>query len=426
MKQVSVFWFRRDLRTYDNVGLSKITKFEKNILPIFIFDKNITEVLENNDARISFIYDSIKKLNITLSKFESSIKIYVGTPIKVWQSIVKEFNIKSVYANEDYEPYAIKRDSDINKFLTNNNIPFKLYKDSVIFHKNDILKEDKKPYKIYTHYKKKWLSLFDNNIKIFTTNNNAFLKQKFEFPTLEQIGFKKSSIKVLPIKNIDLTTYKENRNYPHKIHTSYTSVHLRFGTIGIRELIKKFNLKNNSTYLEELIWREFFFSIIWHFPKAEKNCFKEKYETLEWNKSEKDFTSWKNGNTGYPIVDAGMKELNKTGYMHNRVRMIVASFLVKHLLIDWRMGERYFAKKLLDYDLAQNNGNWQWVAGTGCDSAPYFRIFNPIEQQKKYDKDFLYIKKWLPNFNPNNYITPIIEHKFARNRTLNIYKKVNL
>ena len=423
MEELNLFWFRRDLRLEDNTGLINALKTGLPVQPIFIFDENIIDELENNDSRINFIYEELLKLNSLLKKRKSSLKIYTGKPLEIFKKIITEFNIKNLYYNEDYEPYAIQRDNEIKSFFNSQKINCFNYKDHVIFEKDEVLKPDGKPYSIFTPYKNKWLEKFKHiEFKFSTTQSQNFNKSNYTFPSLKDIGFNYSSIKVPAYSLNKINEYEMIRNIPSLDRTSKIGPHLRFGTVSIRTIVK--NVKNHSeVFLNELIWREFFMQILYHFPKVMTENFKKKYNHIEWLNNENDFAKWCNGNTGYPIVDAGMRELNKTGFMHNRVRMITASFLCKHLLIDWRWGEAYFANKLLDFELASNNGNWQWCAGTGCDSSPYFRIFNPYEQTKKFDKNNTYINKWLDNKSNKSYPDPIIEHSFARKRALEAYKQ---
>lgn len=428
MKQkINIFWFRRDLRLKDNHGLFEALQSGNQVLPIFIFDEEILSKLENkSDKRVDFIFQALETLNAFLKEKNAGIQYFYGKPLQIFEEISKNYLVEKVFTNEDYEPYALQRDAEISIFLKSKNIEFQTYKDQVIFAKNEVLKDDGNPYTIYTPYSKKWLELLKEE------DYKPLLSEKFlenlvkKIPEnfgLEKIGFQKTDL-VFKKTELDLElikNYENTRNFPSIKGTSELSVHLRFGTIGIRTLVSK--IKNvNFTFLKELIWREFFMQILYHFPKSANHAFKEKYEFIEWKNDEEDFKKWCDGKTGFPLVDAGMRELNETGFMHNRVRMVVASFLVKDLLIDWKWGETYFAEKLLDYDMAQNVGNWQWCAGSGCDSAPYFRIFNPEEQQKKFDEDFLYIKKWIPEFGTSAYPKPMIEHKFARERTLKAYK----
>ena len=426
---IHIFWFRRDLRLDDNCGLLHALKSDKKVLPLFIFDEEILNKLPKDDARVSFIHQQLEHINNQLTAIGSSLAIYHGKPIEVYNSLLEKYNIDTVFTNHDYEPYANKRDLEIKDFLASENIQFKTYKDQVIFERNEIVKKDGTPYKVYTPYSKKWLEAFHfKGIQFFPSEENLenFIQNKnHPFLTLEEVGFTESAIKVesfkVSTKLID--AYEETRNYPAKNSTSRLGTHLRFGTVSVRKMVDKGSKSNNITFLKELIWREFFMQILWHFPQTNKDSFKPKYDRILWINNEKNFGAWCKGETGYPLVDAGMRELNKTGFMHNRVRMLVGSFLCKHLLIDWRWGEAYFAEKLHDYEQSSNIGNWQWVAGCGVDAAPYFRIFNPTTQIQKFDKNLEYIKKWAPDFQELTYPTPIVEHKFARERCLKTYKE---
>ena len=426
--KLNLFWFRRDLRLIDNHGLYEALQSELPVLPIFIFDTEILNQLENKeDKRVDFIFQALEKLNEYLEKQGKSIQIFYGKPLEIYENLSQQYEIGNVFCNEDYEPYAIKRDQEIKDFLASKNINFYQFKDQVIFQKDEIVKADGKPYTVYTPYSKQWLLKFnDQNLEFFASEKKLenLLNIEKQNITLENIGFKKTNYLFEPPKiNLEiLEKYHETRNLPTK-ETSQMSVHLRFGTISTRKLVKTASKLNDNTYLKELIWREFFMQILWHFPKVIHHSFKEKYDNIAWENNEELFQKWCEGKTGYPIVDAGMRELNETGLMHNRVRMVCASFLTKHLLTDWRIGEAYFAEKLMDYDLSANNGNWQWSAGSGCDAAPYFRVFNPEEQQKKFDPKFIYIKKWVKEFGTSAYPKPIIEHKFARERALKRYKE---
>ncbi|MDE5421369.1 DNA photolyase family protein [Ancylomarina sp. DW003] len=422
-QKVSIFWFRRDLRLEDNRGLFEALKSSSPVLPLFIFDTNIINELEPDDSRISFIHDRLSVISDKLKSINSSLYCKKGSPETIWKNIFKDFDVQDVYANEDYEPYAIQRDKNIELLLTNYGVKLNLYKDQVIFCKEEILKADKTPYTVFTPYKNKWLKRFsEEQIHNYSSESGAnFLKENFPLPSLSNLGFKRSSIKVVNYKLDHLVDYEKNRNIPALNRTSYLSPHLRFGTVSIRQVVQK--TFTNQAFLNELIWRDFFMQILFNFPNVVQSNFRSKYDHIEWRNNLEEFGKWKDGETGYPMVDAGMRELNATGYMHNRVRMVVAGFLCKHLLIDWRWGEAYFASKLLDYELSSNNGNWQWSAGTGCDAAPYFRIFNPSEQVKKFDPDLEYIKKWVPEINSIEYPIPIVEHKFARERAIKTYKE---
>ena len=421
-KKISIFWFRRDLRLTDNRALYEALKADLPVLPIFIFDTNIIDELPKNDSRISFIYNLLNSIATQLKQYACSIYCKKGTLKNVWKELLIKYDIQAVYANEDYEPYAIKRDNEIKNFLQKESIPFYLFKDQVIFAKDEILKKDGSPYTVFSAYKNKWLQHLANNpisdYPLHKTDN--FLREEIYFPSLSELGFSKSLQKVKPYNLDYLDNYANIRDFPALDQTSKLSPYLRFGAVSIRKILSE--TKKNPIFVSELIWREFFMQILYHFPKVISHNFKSKYDKVEWRNNSDEFEKWKNGETGYPLVDAGMHELNTTGYMHNRVRMLVASFLCKHLLIDWRWGEAYFAEKLIDYELSSNNGNWQWAASTGCDAVPYFRIFNPWEQSRKFDPQMQYIKKWIPNFDPSNYMAPIVEHKFARERALNTYK----
>jgi len=399
MKKVTLFWFRRDLRLDDNAGLYHALKSDYPVLPIFIFDKNILDKLEDkNDRRVEFIHTAILNLNAQLKELGSSINVFYSTPEKVFKELIKEYDIKAVYANHDYEPYSREREAILKEFLAKHKVGFKTYKDQCIFEKNEVTKDDGKPYTVFTPYSRKWkLRLTDYYIKPYPNKkyfSNFFKTTPFEIPTLQKIGFYKTDLEIpaTTISESIITKYKEQRDFPAIKGTSRLSVHLRFGTVSIRALVKQ-ALVLNETWLNELIWRDFYMTILCHFPHSAKNSFKPQYDRIAWRNNENEFKAWREGKTGLPIVDAGMRELNTTGFMHNRVRMIVASFLVKDLLIDWRWGEAYFAQKLLDFDLSANNGGWQWAAGSGCDAAPYFRVFNPTEQTKKFDPRYEYIKK---------------------------------
>ncbi len=427
-QNIAIFWFRRDLRLIDNTALFFALQSKLPVLPIFIFDTDILEKLNSKyDARVSFIHAEISKINNELCKIGSSLKVMHDKPLKAFQKLTNEFEIEAVYTNRDYEPYAIQRDKEIASFLNNKEIDFYTFKDQVIFEHDEVLKDDGTPYTVFTPYSKKWKQkLANNKIPEFPSQNhlNSFIKtEPIKIPTLQELGFEQSNINVLDfdISEELIKNYAEKRDLPALDATSKLGVHLRFGTISIREATRK-AFQFSEVFLNELIWRNFFSSILFHFPYVEKSAFKPNYNFIEWRNNEKEFELWCRGETGYPLVDAGMRELNETGFMHNRVRMVTASFLTKHLLIDWRWGEAYFAEKLLDFDLASNNGNWQWAAGCGCDAAPYFRVFNPEAQQKKFDEKAEYILKWVPEFGTVQYPQPIIDHKFARERVLKVYR----
>lgn len=419
---ISLFWFRRDLRIIDNNGLYEALKSGDTILPIFIFDTDIIEELEPDDARVSFIYKRLTIINNTLSKYSSSVHIEHGKPIDVFEKICKQYRVNSVFTNRDYEPYAIQRDRAVRDFLSKQQIPLYDYKDQVIFEAHEVMKKDGLPYTVFTPYKNRWRSIVqptDLDPKPSEEFTN-YLKHSYAFPSLESLGMKPSEIEVPPFDLSQLNNYETNRNIPSLDATSHLSTHLRFGTVSIRSIFRA--CIDMESFSNELIWRSFFMQILFHYPTVVHRNFRSKYDHIEWRNISSEFELWKRGETGYPMVDAGMRELNETGYMHNRVRMVVAGFLCKHLLIDWRWGEAYFAEKLLDYELSSNNGNWQWAAGTGCDAAPYFRVFNPSEQIRKFDPEYRYIKKWVPEYNDSNYPAPMVEHKEARERAIRTYK----
>jgi deoxyribodipyrimidine photo-lyase len=423
-QEVSIFWFRRDLRLEDNVGLFQALRSKYLVIPLFIFDDSILDSLPKNDARVGFIHESLSKINTQLQEIGSSLLVKKGITIDVWQSLLKEYDVKEVFFNKDYEPYAIQRDTAICELLEINHTITYSFKDQVIFEEKEIAKADGLPYTVYTPFKNKWLEKYKSMAPVQEYDTEAYFsnfhKNSFAFPTLEQIGFEESSIKVKPHNLKFISNYQDIRDFPALDKTSYLSPHLRFGTVSIRKLVN-WAFHKNDVFLSELIWREFFMQILFSFPKVVTQNFKSAYDGIQWRNNEEDFKRWCSGTTGYPMVDAGMRQLNETGYMHNRVRMVVASFLCKHLMIQWQWGEAYFAEKLLDYDMSANVGNWQWAAGTGCDAAPYFRVFNPEIQQKKFDEKGIYIRKWIKEFDLG-YGKPIVEHSMARDRAIATYK----
>ena len=417
-------WFRRDLRLDDNAALHYALKKNKNVLALFIFDTAILKDLDDKkDPRVDFIHQSITHLKHQLEELGSSLLVFHGDPVDIFKTLEP----KSVYANHDYEPYAMKRDADVRKKLSERGISFETFKDQVIFEKDEILKQDGKPYTVFTPYSRTWKEKLNSfYMKRYPTKKyfgNLLQSKTLPLPSLSDLGFQPTEVRfpARVVKSAIIENYHQQRNFPAIKGTTRLSVHLRFGTISIRKLVQIAH-KTNEAWLNELIWREFYQMILYHFPNVVTNSFKAPYDRIEWKNNPKEFMAWCEGKTGYPIVDAGMRELNSTGFMHNRVRMIVASFLTKHLMIDWRWGESYFAKKLLDFDLASNNGGWQWAAGSGCDAAPYFRIFNPELQAKKFDPNNEYIKKWVPEFKSTEYPTRIVDHKMARARALKVYK----
>jgi deoxyribodipyrimidine photo-lyase len=430
--EVNIFWFRRDLRLTDNTALFHALNSGIPVVPIFIFDTYILDDLEDKtDARVNFIHASVQNLQQQLIAAGASLEVYYGKPISVFETLLEKYSIKTLFTNHDYEPYAQNRDAAVEALLAKNGAIMHTYKDQVIFEKNEVLKDDGKPYTVFTPYSKKWKAcLQQNTFHQYKSETllHAFYKQTPQtLPTLEEIGFCKTNIP-FPTKETDTSIIKQyalQRNFPSlKNGTSKLGIHLRFGTISIRALARE-SIILSETFLNELIWRDFYHMILWHFPHiAHGKAFRAEYDLIPWRNEEILFQKWCEGKTGYPIVDAGMRELNATGFMHNRVRMITASFLTKHLLIDWRWGEAYFAKKLLDFDFAANNGGWQWAAGSGCDAAPYFRVFNPTLQTEKFDKQLIYINKWVPELNSFNYPKPIVNHELARKRAIEVYSSV--
>ena len=445
MNKVNIFWFRRDLRLHDNAGLYHALKGEHPVLPVFIFDSNILDELEDrNDARVEFLQKTLSDLSDALKALGSSILVRHGDPSAIWQELLREFDIQAVYTNRDYEPYAINRDETVQQLLQSRNIPLHTYKDHVIFEKEEVTKDDGLPYTVFTPYSRKWRTALQSRMAQHITESgkavsvsfylkpypnqdyfsNFFQTLPYPVPTLQELGFVPSGIEI-PSKVVNravIKNYDKTRDFPGISGTSKLGIHFRFGTISIREKALR-AAELNEIYLNELIWRDFYSMILWHFPHVATRAFKPAYDQIEWRHDEADFQQWCAGQTGYPLVDAGMRELNATGFMHNRVRMVTASFLTKHLLLDWRWGEAYFAKKLLDFDLASNNGGWQWAAGCGTDAAPYFRVFNPAAQQEKFDKDLKYIKQWVPEYGTSAYPEPMVEHKMARERCLKVYKE---
>jgi len=427
---VTIFWHRRDLRLHDNTGAFHALSKHSNVLPIFIFDKNILDKLSNKaDRRVSFIHQQLELLQQQLISFGSSISVFYGYPDEVFQQLVEDYQIEAVYTNHDYEPYAQQRDEQINGLLMSKNIAFHSYKDQCIFEKNEVVKDDGSWYSVFSPYAKRWMkTLTEDTLKSY--DNAAYFQSyfkcdPFEIPSLESMGFQ-AKTDHLPLKEVNdevLANYAEHRDIPSIKGTTHISMHLRFGTVSIRELARKGKAKSFK-WLNELIWRDFYMMILHHNPHVIDTAFKPQYDRIVWRNNEDEFQRWCEGKTGYPIVDAGMRELNTTGFMHNRVRMITASFLVKHLLVDWRWGETYFAEKLNDFELSSNNGGWQWAASSGCDAAPYFRVFNPTLQTKKFDPKLIYVEKWVPEFQNLDYQKNIVvEHKTARDRVLKVYKE---
>jgi deoxyribodipyrimidine photo-lyase len=428
MEKITLFWFRRDLRLEDNTGLFYALQQEKNVLPLFIFDRNILDRLEDKaDARVEFIHSQLLEIKTKLGQKGSSLLIKYGKPEDIYPELLQEFDIQSVYTNRDYEPYAKERDAKVESILKEKGVTFLSFKDQVIFEPGEILNGSGEFYKVFTPFSRNWLEKYKST-KVQTLDapnwKNLYSISPLDMISLAEMGFEKTSISIPPkVTDEDLIShYDKTRNFPAQNGTTRLGIHLRFGTISVRKLAQV-AARLNETYLNELIWREFYMMILAYSPQVTERAFKPSYDHIPWRNNEMEFQAWCEGRTGFPIVDAGMRELNTTGYMHNRVRMVVASFLTKHLLIDWRWGEAYFAKKLLDFDLAANNGGWQWAAGTGTDAQPYFRVFNPDSQTEKFDKDLKYIKKWIPEIGTDKYPKPIVDHKFARVRAIDTYKQ---
>ncbi len=423
-EKISVFWFRRDLRLEDNTALHQALSGGSPVLPLFIFDPQIIDELPEDDARVTFIYRQLHKIHTQLQALNSSLHIYKGEVLEVWKILCNRYEIEAVFANKDYEPYAIERDGEVVKFLAGRGIGFHSFKDQVMFEEHEILKKDGKPYTVFTPYKRAWLERFQGSRSLSLSGmpEQGFCRELRTFPGMNSLGFKSSSVEVRPYDLSCIDDYARLRDFPGPDATSHLSPHLRFGTVSIRQVISRLG-PAHEVFLSELIWREFFMQILFHFPRVVDQNFHPKYNGVAWLNRAEDLERWSRGLTGYPLVDAGMRELNARGTMHNRVRMVTASFLCKHLLVDWRMGEAYFARKLLDYELSSNNGNWQWAAGTGCDAAPYFRVFNPTAQLKKFDADLEYVKRWIPEFGTPEYPAPMVEHPEARQRALDTFRE---
>lgn len=428
-EKIAVFWFRRDLRMDDNTGFLAALTSGFSVLPIFIFDTEILDQLPKHDARVTFIHEKLQKIRKEFLKNESSIAIYQGEPSEIFKKLLNQYELQAVFTNRDYEPYAMERDGKIEKLLSSRNIEFHTYKDQVLFEKDEIAKKDGTPYVVYTPYMKSWKEKFKSTgLKIRDTN--GFLDRLVKntgLPnlSLNDIGFETSKLRV-PDYNVSpeqIQDYEAKRNFPAMDATSHLGPHLRFGTVSIRRIMQKAISGKNEVFWQELIWREFFMQILYHYPQTGTESFKKKYDRIKWRNDKDEFEKWKAGKTGYALVDAGMRELHESGFMHNRVRMLAGSFLCKHLLIDWRWGEAYFAEKLLDYEMSSNVGNWQWIAGSGVDAAPYFRIFNPTTQINLYDKEHRYIKKWVREFGTSHYPEMMVDHKQARERALRVYKE---
>ncbi len=473
MKSI-LFWFRRDLRTNDNAGLYHALKAGKRVYCTFIFDREILDHLPSKaDRRVEFIWESVRELADTLNRHGGALIVRYARASDEIPALAQELKVDAVFTNEDYEPAAIARDKKVAAALHANGITFEQFKDTVIFEKDEVLTQAAKPFSVFTPYKNAWLKkLTDFYLKPYPTEryvgNLAKSAAAPAIPTLADMGFTSTNIKSLVTCGVTgaallrddfidrMADYRVARDFPSVKGVSYLSVHNRFGTISIRELatiahaetIKRKN-EGAETWLSELIWRDFYFQILWHTPHAATSAYKREYDALTWENDKTLFQAWCEARTGYPIIDAAMRQLNQSGYMHNRLRMIVASFLTKDLLIDWRWGEKYFADHLNDFDLSANNGGWQWAASTGCDAQPYFRIFNPITQSERFDPQGKFIRKYLPELKniPDKFIhapwtlppidataknfligrdypQPIVDHAVQRDKALAMYKAI--
>ncbi|PST84366.1 deoxyribodipyrimidine photolyase [Pedobacter yulinensis] len=426
---INICWLRRDLRLDDHAALYHALRAGRPVLPLFIFDTNILDELNPDDARVTFIHQEVLRLQQELKKHGSGLLVCHGKPEAVWNELVDKYDIGHVFANRDYEPYARERDDSLAEFLSSEQIGFRLFKDQVIFETSEVVKPDGKPYTVYTPYWKRWRQKLEPFFfAAYPTEKYFRHLYKGEVPvppSLEELGFGQAKIVFPPRQDYrhKLADYGKTRDFPALEGTSRLGIHLRFGTVSIREAVRTALEEKAEVWISELAWREFYMMILWYFPNSATYNFKTAYDKVQWRNNKAEFEAWCTGQTGYPLVDAGMRQMNATGYMHNRVRMVTASFLTKHLLVDWRWGEAYFAEKLLDYDLASNVGGWQWAFGSGNDAAPYFRVFNPELQAKRFDPDLKYIKKWVPEYGTKKYAPPIVEHTFARERVLKAFKK---
>ncbi|MFZ5630073.1 MAG: cryptochrome/photolyase family protein [Spirochaetota bacterium] len=428
--RVAIHWFRRDLRLDDNTALAAAAKSGLEVLPIFIFDTNILSRLRlKDDRRVAFIHETLMNLRKVLQQQGGELLVLCGKPEEIFPVLFERFSVAAVYCNEDYEPYARERDAKIARLCSERGIVFTATKDHVVFAPHEVLKDDGTPYHVFTPYSRRWLAAFEQNPP--AGQNGAPLCRWLRandidpMPRLEDLGFSPVASLAPPaaLDSAIIENYAATRDIPGIRGTSRLGIHLRFGTISVRRLALVAR-ELNAKFLAELIWREFYQMILWYYPDTVSKAFRSQYAALRFPGTEEDFRRWRNAETGYDLVDAGIRELVETGFMHNRVRMVVASFLTKHLLCDWRWGEHFFAQYLLDYELASNVGGWQWSAGIGVDAAPYFRIFNPSEQQKKYDPEGVYVQKWLgadSNFFGTPRPQPIVDHRFARERCLKFF-----
>ena len=439
MMKICLFWFRRDLRLHDNAGLTAALASGLPVLPLFIYDKDILDHLPaQGDARLTFIHDEVEKLAAQTEAAGGTFLARYGAPLAVLEQLVQEFEVAAVHTNEDYEPYATARDSAVGQMLQKYGVEFLLYKDQVIFAKDEIMTKSGTVPKVFGAYLKAYTAKLTDEILLPYGSTGDFKKQNLHHapatqtgpgPTLESMGFARREQYFTPVKLPAariVRNYHNTRNTPANEHgTTRESLNLRFGTLSVREVLRQAKALNQKL-LAEIIWRDFFMMLLWHFPNTASESYDPKMRHIAYRNNEDEFRAWCEGRTGYPLVDAGMRELNATGYMPNRVRMTVAGFLTKHLFIDWRWGERYFADKLLDYDQANNVGNWQWMAGTGAISAPWFRVYSPDSQAEKVDPDMTYVKRWVPEVGTSKYPAPIVEHKFGRERAVEAIRAARL
>ena len=445
MYKKSLFIFRRDLRLEDNIGLIESLQKSTEVIPCFIYDENLIKKIKDSKFRWNFLNESLVDLNRELNKKGTRLQILEGKPEKILDKIIKKYNIDAVFLNTDFTNYSKNRDEKIYQSCKKNKLPFHSTLDFLLHNPNEIKTNEGSPYTIYSFFYKKAKQIpIKKIIKNIKKNYSKEIisEDKIKNSKIknnEIIGGRKEALKVL--RNLDkFRNYDKIRDFPGLNQTTMLSAHNKFGTISIREIYNQIKeiLGSDHTIMGEIYWREFFSYILFHFPHAQKTSFRQKFQKIPWSKSKESFKKWSEGKTGFPIVDAGMRQLNQTGFMHNRVRMIVASFLTKDLHIDWGWGEKYFAEKLIDYDPAVNSGNWQWAASTGCDSVPYFRIFNPWRQQERFDVNCDYIKKWVPELEkiepkiihnlwkefPKKlkYPKPILIHKIEAEKTKQIFK----
>ena len=460
----SLCWFRRDLRIVDHAALYHALKDSGKVYCVFVFDTDIlSHLTDKADRRVDFIWQSVRELQQSLEKLGGGLIIRHGSALVEVPALVVELGVDALYVNQDYEPDAMGRDDMVKRMLQQQDVVCHSYKDHVIFEKNEVLTQSGGAYNVFTPYKKAWLKKLETFfVKAYPVEKHAaaLAAQSSPLPSLKELGFHRTELKLaagmsgaqLLFESFSqrIVHYHEWRDFPSAQGPSYLSVHLRFGTISIRELVR-FALSQPGpgaqTWLSELIWRDFYQMLLYHYPNVVGHAFKEKYDKIKWPGSESHFLAWCSGQTGYPLVDAAMRQLNQTGYMHNRLRMVSASFLVKDLQIDWKKGEEYFAQKLLDYDLAANNGGWQWAASTGCDAQPWFRIFNPVTQSEKFDARGDFIRHYIPELSGCDekvihapwkmsfaqqqasgvvigisYPAPLVDHAEAREITLALFK----